>query len=285
MTFSLQQSTPARLHHLHVVSDDPMRLADFYTSQMQMTSVGRADHNRLVLVGRDRAMEISARSRGQEPHFGYAMRNQDELNALRMRLQNHGLACQPLTAPLFQPGAFVIADTQGRRMAFGLEISDAASVASRDGLPARLQHTVFQTTELERVVTFYTDIVGFSISDEVVDDKGRVAVVFLRSDDEHHSLAFFQGSRNEWDHHCYETNEWNDIRDWGDRFATIDVPIFFGPGRHGPGNNLFFMVTDPDGNRLEFSAELARVAVGDKPGVWPHGERTLNSWGRAWMRS
>jgi catechol 2,3-dioxygenase-like lactoylglutathione lyase family enzyme len=285
LTFSLQQSTPARLHHPHVVSDNPGRLAEFYTSQMQMTSVGGTGHDRVVLVGRDRAMEITARSSGQGPHFGYAMRNQEELNALRKRLQNHGLACQALTASLFQPGAFVIGDPQGRRMAFGLEMSDAASVASRDGLPARLQHTVFQTTELERVVTFYTDIVGFSISDEVVDDNGRVAVVFLRSDDEHHSLAFFQGSRNEWDHHCYETDKWNDIRDWGDRFAAIDVPIFFGPGRHGPGNNLFFMVTDPDGNRLEFSAELARVAVGAQPGVWPHGERTLNSWGRAWMRS
>ncbi len=32
--------------------------------------------------------------------------------------------------------------------------------------------------------------------------------------------------------------------------------MFFGPGRHGPGNNLFFMVVDADRNRLEFSAEL-----------------------------
>jgi hypothetical protein len=45
------------------------------------------------------------------------------------------------------------------------------------------------------------------------------------------------------------------------------------------------MVTDPDGNRLEFSAELEHVAEEQIPGVWPHGEYTLNSWGRAWIRS
>ena len=131
---------------------------------------------------------------------------------------------------------------------------------------------------------FYVEQVGFAISDEVVDENGVPMVVFMRSDDEHHSLAFFRGSRNEWDHHSTNARV-NDIRDWGDRFAAAEVPIFFGPGRHGPGNNLFFMVTDPDGNRLEFSAELEHVTVGAAPGVWPHGERTLNSWGRAWVRS
>ena len=108
---------------------------------------------------------------------------------------------------------------------------------------------------------------------------------FCARDDEHHTLAFFLGSPNEWDHHCYETNEWNDIRDWGDRFAAEEIPIFFGPGRPGPGNNLFFIVTDPDGNRLEFSAELNKVTPEAVPGVWPQSERTLNSWGRAWIRT
>ena len=76
-----------------------------------------------------------------------------------------------------------------------------------------------------------------------------------------------------------------DIRDWGDRFARVRIPIFFGPGRHGPGDNLFFMVNDPDGNKVELSAEI-EIVKADKPaGVWPQSEYTLNSWGRAWMRS
>ena len=61
--------------------------------------------------------------------------------------------------------------------------------------------------------------------------------------------------------------------------------MFFGPGRHGPGNNLFFMVVDADRNRLEFSAELEITEASRAPGVWPQEEYTLNSWGRAWIRS
>lgn len=167
---------------------------------------------------------------------------------------------------------------------FGVSLGAVAT--DRKGMPGRLQHVVFQTTELEAMVDFYVNTVGFTVSDNVVDEQSsQLTTCFLRSDDEHHSLAFFRGSKNEWDHHCYETNEWNDIRDWGDRFAKERITLFFGPGRHGPGNNLFFMVVDADRNRLEFSAELEITEASRAPGVWPQEEYTLNSWGRAWIRS
>ncbi|MBN3802335.1 glyoxalase [Paraburkholderia sp. Ac-20336] len=280
MSTTLQQATPARLHHLHIVSAEPRQLADFYRKQLDLVDVPSPD-GRIVLTGPGRAVEISDSLSGRQPCSCFVVDTEADLAALRQRLVARNVTCEPADSVLYRPGAFMIRDPQGRCVSFGL----TAGSPSRDGLPARLQHTVFQTTELERVVVFYTETVGYAISDEVVSDDGKTMVVFLRSDDEHHSLAFFQGSQNVWDHHCYETNEWNDIRDWGDRFARAEVPIFFGPGRHGPGDNLFFMVTDPDGNRLEFSAELVRVGVGDTPGVWPHNERTLNSWGRAWVRT
>jgi catechol 2,3-dioxygenase len=278
--FKLQQQAPARLHHLHVVSDDPARLAAFYEHQLDLKQVG-SDGLTLVLAGPSRAMTISPSGQGFEPHYGYALADVAALARLREALASREVPVEALDDPMFETGAFLIADPQGRRLAFGLP----QRFGSGEGYAGRLQHTVFQTTELERVVRFYVEQVGFTISDEVVDEYGAVMTVFMRSDDEHHTLAFFRGSANQWDHHCYETSAWNDIRDWGDRFAAAQVPIFFGPGRHGPGNNLFFMVTDPDGNRLEFSAELQRVDAHTPPGVWPHAERTLNSWGRAWVRT
>ena len=112
---------------------------------------------------------------------------------------------------------------------------------------------------------------------------------FMRSNHEHHSLACFyhdapgldgQGI----DHHSYEAGEWDTIRDWCDHLASKDIPLMWGPGRHGPGNNLFVFIADPDGNWIEISAELE--VVHDRPvKIWPHGERTLNQWGRAIMRS
>src|SRR5260370_12526638 len=272
--------TPAQLHQLEVVTAEPERLAAFYKKHMDLQPLASTD-GRIVLAGPQRAVEISRVNDGMPAYSGYAVDTHTQLHALKIRLENADVQCVPATSVLYEPGAFGIADPQERRVVFGVSKRLGAGFS---GAPGRLQHTVYQTTELERVVRFYVERVGFAISDEVVDDTGTPMVVFMRSDDEHHTLAFFRGSNNEWDHHCYETREWNDIRDWGDRFAAAEVPIFFGPGRHGPGNNLFFMVTDPDGNRLEFSAELEHVDARAKPGIWPHGKRTLNSWGRAWVR-
>lgn len=276
---TLQTESPSRLHHLHITSGDPARLADFYRNQLSLEESRIGDVH--VLRGGARSILISRGASAELLYAGYAVKNEQSLLALQHRLAGQGMEMMPIQDPFYHAGAFSIADPQGRRIAFGAALSQDVT----DSEPARLQHTVFQSTELDSVVRFYVEKVGFTISDEVVNDIGESMVVFMRSDDEHHSLAFFRGSKNEWDHHCYETNEWNNIRDWGDKFAKLRIPIFFGPGRHGPGNNLFFMVTDPDGNRLEFSAELEHVSAETLPGIWPHDEYTLNSWGRAWIRS
>ena len=153
------------------------------------------------------------------------------------------------------------------------------------GLPGRTQHIVFSSTRLAEVQPFYRDVLGFVVSDEVIAEDGRVTACFLRSDELHHSYAVFQGDGQGYDHHALEVDCWNDIRDWGDHFASLRVPIWWGPGRHGPGNNLFFMIRDPDGNRIELSAEQELMPREMAMRTWPHDERTLNLWGNAWMRS
>ena len=50
------------------------------------------------------------------------------------------------------------------------------------------------------------------------------------------------------------------------------------------GVNLFFMVSDPDGNSVELSAEIEIVGADRKMGTWLHEERTLNYWGKGMLR-
>ena len=57
-----------------------------------------------------------------------------------------------------------------------------------------------------------------------------------------------------------------------------------GPGRHGPGNNLFFMFKDPHGDPVELSAEIEVMDRDTPPRTWPHTEKTLNLWGPGWIR-
>jgi catechol 2,3-dioxygenase len=277
---SLQYASPAHLHHMRIVSSKPDELAAFYQRMLDYQKVDITSAGEIVLSGPARALIIAPAGGNDLPYYAYSFESAASVSRMAERLAVSKVPFEPVQDAFFERGALMFSDPQGRRFVFG-----HAGRTSGQGAPARMQHCVFQTTDLPGITAFFTDKIGFTISDQIVDAAGQPTVVFLRSDDEHHALAFFSGSRDVWDHHCYETNEWNDIRDWADRFAEARIPLFLGPGRHGPGGNLFFMVDDPDGNRLEFSAEIEHVAPEKAPGIWPDRDFALNRWGKGWVRT
>lgn len=210
--------------------------------------------------------------------------DEDELGRLRARLRAAGVAYDEGATPFFDT-AVNVTDPDGARFSFGLTSGEPAPAGPDAARVARLQHVVRASREPERVVRFFTEAVGFTLSDNVVDGEGGVRTSFLRCSHEHHSFAVFKAAEDRLDHHCYEAEDWNAIRDWCDHFAQAHVPLQWGPGRHGPGNNLFVFVHDPDGNWVELSAELETVTHDRPVGAWPHEERTLNSWGQGLLRS
>jgi catechol-2,3-dioxygenase len=153
--------------------------------------------------------------------------------------------------------------------------------------PSQLGHLRLNSSDPAGLAHFYAETLGFVPSDycaEDPEDTTTRTVAFYRSDPEHHSFAVFGASQARADHHAYKTTCWNDIRDWADHLASRHIKIWWGPGRHGPGNNLFLMIEDPHGHALELSAEIEHLDRYTAPRVWPHDERSLNLWGPGWMR-
>lgn len=271
----------ATLHELGLRSPDPAGLRDFYAKALGYRFGEGADAARGV--ARDRRVTIVEGPPKTLAYAAYAVPDAAVIAALEHRLRVAGVAFEPVEMTGFQPGAIAFQDPDGNGFRFGVAVQgDGGAVGD---LAARLQHVVFASTDLARMLSFLTDVVGFVLSDRVEDEHGGLRTIFLRCSHEHHSLAVFAAPENRLDHHCYEAVEWNLIRDWSDHFAKLRVPLKWGPGRHGPGDNLFVFIHDPDGNWLEISAELEQVAADRPVGVWPHEERTLNSWGIGFLRS
>jgi len=270
----IQELWPARLHHLRRDSPNPEPLARFY-GELLGDRVEALPGGSWLVAGRGRHLVVGKGSAGSVPCFALQMQDAAHLASYRDRLPK----AEDFSSPLLAPGAFALTDPDGRRVVFGL----AREHVIAEGLPGRLQHFVCATQRLPEVLEFYRGL-GMIESDRVLESEA-LSAVFLRSDPEHHSFAAFRAPESRPDHHCYETNGWLDIRDWADRMARLRIPLWWGPGRHGPGNNLFFMIEDPDGHKVEFSAELELMPRERAPRTWPHEQRTLNLWGSAWMRS
>ena len=274
---------PARLHHLRRDSAEPEKLARWYGELLgdRVEPLANGEHGQWLVQGHARRLIVGRGAPGAVPWIALAMKDAVQLAAYAAALDALGLRREPSPTPLFLEGAFSVTDPDGRRVVFGLPVR-VSGVQSE--MHARLQHFVCASARVPELLAFYRDRLGARESDRVL-DGGELAAVFLRSDPEHHSFATFRAPESRPDHHCYETSGWMDIRDWADRVAKLRIPLFWGPGRHGPGNNLFFMVEDPDGHKVEFSAELELMKEDAGFRTWPHEQRTLNLWGSAWMRS
>ena len=220
---------------------------------------------------------------GEDRRLGYGsfgVRDADSLAAMREQAERSGLDLLPSPSPLFQAGAFAVRDPDGNLIVIGLGEAEP----HRTGLRGPLQHLTLATRDIRPIEDFYVGALGFMVSDIVRSDEGQVNTLFTRSNHEHHTLACFRHpDRTGVDHHSYEAGDWSVIKEWCDRMGDMRIPIMWGPGRHGPGNNIFIFVEDPDRNWIEISAELE--VMYDRPvKEWRHEERTLNSWGRAIMR-
>lgn len=264
----------AALDHACLHSRQPEALAAFLEKAyaLQRFAIGGAWH----CTGPERVFVVREGPPNSVGCFGFAFPSREALEAHRDWLP----PAEPNPSPLFDDTAFGFTDPDGNRIAFGL----GEQAPSNERLPARLQHIAFRTPRIDEMVPFYESI-GFVVSDRVKDDEGVLRACFLRADAEHHALALFRADEARFDHLSCETRDVRAVVAWADRMASIGIPIHWGIGRHGPGNDVFFMVKDPEGNLFEISAEI-EVCDADRPaGTWRHEQRTLNLWGTAILRS
>ena len=268
----------AYLHHMQLQSADPAQLAAFYGDAVNMTA-RQLPGGDWLCEGPQRRMLFTAGKNKRLGFAGFGCRDAEGVAAIRARAEKNGVDILPSPSPLFGPEAFAVSDPDHNIIVFGLGRQEPAA----EGLRGALQHLTLATLDPVAIEDFYVEKLGFLTSDYVRDADGRVLVCWMRSNHEHHTMACFLHRQQGIDHHSYEAGDWAVIKHWCDHMGARRVPVIWGPGRHGPGNNIFIFVEDPDKNWVEISAEL-EVVYDRPPKNWPHEEHTLNSWGRGILR-
>lgn len=269
------------LHHLEIQSSNPERLSNFYSNIMDM-KIDKLSSDKFLCDGPSRKIIITLGKDKTLSHAGMVCRNENNLNGFKDFLNQKELKLKDYNSELYKPGSFSVEDPDKNVICFGV-LKDK-STASLNGIHAPLQHLTFASEDVVSFQNFYENKLGFQVTDRVIKNNGELATCFTTSNHEHHTIACFKSSKKGMDHHSYEAGDWNHIKGWCDHFASNNIKLMWGPGRHGPGNNLFVFIEDIDGNWIEISAELETVH-GRPVKNWPQEERTLNLWGNAIMRS
>jgi 2,3-dihydroxy-p-cumate/2,3-dihydroxybenzoate 3,4-dioxygenase len=199
-----------------------------------------------------------------------------ELQALRARVASSGLNAAPTESTDPGEGSGLIVELpEGELLRFLAGSGVVEPIEGRD-LPVQLTHVVVNSRDAEATATTAESILGFKVSDRT---RG---MVFVRCNDSHHSIAFARAGFCSLNHIAFEMLDVDAVMRGIGRMRDHDAVPSWGPGRHGPGANVFAYFISPFGAVVEFSTAVDKVTEDYRVGtpedwVWPPGR--IDQWG------
>ena len=236
------------------------------------------------------AIELVPGEAGQMRRISFQIAPQSDLKDVAKQLTGMGL--HPEIRHDISPGvrtAVSFKDPRGTDVdlfaeyAFGQR---ALSVAPFNLL--KLGHVAYRVRDVQEAVKFYTDVLGFRVS-----DWRSNFFVFLRCNTDHHTINFIIDDVPQLHHLAFEVMDWSDIHKAADHLANNNIHLVWGPSRHIIGHNIATYHRNKDLVRVEIFTQMDQMKDEDlgyfDPRPWhqefplypkQHGPETLRSyWG------
>jgi catechol 2,3-dioxygenase len=231
-----------------------------------------ADHHLLALheaPGTPRILQIELRARSA-----------GALHEIASATERAGGYIERAPSAATDPAAgqqLVIRDPHGRRYAIVHgDIRIVPEDPAPPDRPQRLAHAVLNSHDVPAAQRFLEQALGF-----VLADRTRI-MAFMNCDRDHHSLALSDADNDALNHIAFLMPSLDGVMRGGGRLRDAGHEIEWGPGRHGPGDNVFNYFIDPFGIVIEYTAEVEQIDEGYQPGTpsrwtWPAGR--TDQWG------
>jgi catechol 2,3-dioxygenase-like lactoylglutathione lyase family enzyme len=164
---------------------------------------------------------------------------------------------------------------EGQRYRFVPETKTAPLPAHRDQ-PVQLSHVVLNCADVDAAERFANEKLGFRTSDRTAH------MTFVRCNRTHHCIAFARGGYSSLNHIAFEMRDLDGVMRGIGRLRDAGYECTWGPGRHGPGNNVFGYFVAPFGANIEYTSEVEQVGDDYRVGSpadwkWPPGR--IDQWG------
>ena len=122
--------------------------------------------------------------------------------------------------------------------------------------PTRLGHVLLHTPDYERMVAFYTSILGMRLTDRV---PGIISFMHLPGGGDHHVVALFQSERPGFHHASFEVGSVDEIGIGAAQVLGAGYKNGWGFGRHVLGSNFFHYVRDPWNSLAEYFCDIDQI--------------------------
>lgn len=141
-----------------------------------------------------------------------------------------------------------------------------------------LGHVVVHCRNLAETYAFYSDRLGFKLSDWFTDHG-----YFLRSglSHDHHTLFLFKlGDLTGINHASYQVRTFDDLAVAGELLEKKGWKSLTGPGRHHIGSNYFWYFHSPCGGAVEYHSDIDYLTDDWVPREWELRPDVAAAWDR-----
>ena len=266
--------------------------SDFATNWLGMQMIERGNTVRAFRMDdRQQRLVIDRSLADGERYFGFEVEDGAALDDLAVRLEAHGVAVtqepNALADQRFVAELISFHDPAGNRLeAFhGPALADTpfspgrAISGFRTG-PLGMGHVVFHVKNIDDLLGFYKDILGFGVSDYI---STPFRAYFLHVNARHHSVALIETGKQDLHHLMVELYSLDDVGQGYDIALGEPEKIATTLGRHPNDAVTSYYLRSPSGFMLEYGWGGKDVT----PGNWTPTEVTVGPslWGhdRTWL--
>ena len=225
-----------RISHATFETPDLPRLIDYYTGVVGLVPLAK-EMDRVLFVSRLGNLSVILRrgTAARLAHIAFQVAPQDDLREQAKVLSGFGIASDIGSSPLPGiPQVLTFTDPKGTIIEIFSEARAAAPVSEPSAVgPFKLGHIAYMLPDIHPLVEFYQRVLGFRVSDWQED-----FFCFMRCGADHHTINFATGKSSRMHHMAFELKDWAHVQTACDHLGRKDVPIIWGPGRHGISHNI-----------------------------------------------
>lgn len=208
----------------------------------------------------------------------------DDWSVIRDRAEAAGLRTEILpdgadyTAKSFR---FSVPDGPTFIICHGVKSVERSRYATTSVRPRKLGHVTLSGSDPAGFERVCEDVLGFRLSDRLpLGDFVAGDLTWYRCNTDHHALGLTPGPAGV-HHFAWELDDIAAFARLGDHLNHQNVRFVWGPGRHGPGDNIFAYYPDPNGGMVEVYTDMQQI-TDDANHVlrdWGGVEKSGNLWG------
>jgi catechol 2,3-dioxygenase-like lactoylglutathione lyase family enzyme len=246
-----------RFSHVTLETPDINRQIAYFT-EVNGLSLAERHNGRAYLATKhgDLAVTLEKASQARCARLGFQVAPDTNIADIRKGVETEGLSCQTRNdAVPGIPQMLSFEDSKGTIcdvFAAQTPIGQPKAVAGIG--PIKLGHLAFVVEDPKKHSDFYAKVLGFRVSDWIQD-----WFVFMRCSPDHHTINFVKGKRTQMHHVAFELKDWAQVQIACDFLGARKIPIIWGPGRHGPGHNIYTYHRNPDDQIIEMFTELDKM--------------------------